>query len=109
MLAFVPFSDSCRCSTMDEPQIEMCVAVIETTSGQRKLPDAWASGLISRLRNRLDVLKVCGGQLAALAHNVVGELLPFIEVTHSGALDCGNMHEDVLSAVGRLNETETFL
>jgi hypothetical protein len=94
---------------MDEPQIESGIAVIETTSGQRKLPDAWASGLISRLRNRLDVLKVRGGQLAALAHNVVGELLSFIEVAHSGALDCGNMDEDVPSAVGRLNEAKTLL
>jgi hypothetical protein len=94
---------------MDEPQIESGIAVIETTSGQRKLPDAWASGVISRLRNRLDVLKVRGGQLAALAHNVVGELLSFIEVAHSGALDCGNMDEDVLSAVGRLNEAKTLL
>jgi hypothetical protein len=32
-----------------------------------------------------------------------------IEVTHSGALDCGNMDEDVLSAVGRLNEAKTPL
>jgi hypothetical protein len=94
---------------MDEPQIESGIAVIETMSGQRKLPDAWASGVISRLRNRLDVLKVRGGQLAALAHNVVGELLSFIEVAHSGALDCGNMDEDVPPAVGRLNEAKTLL
>src|SRR5438552_15013685 len=57
----------------------------------------------------LDVLKVRGGQLAALAHNVVAELLPFIEVAHSGAFDCGNMDEHVLSTVGRLNEAKTPL
>ena len=57
---------------MDEPQIESGIALMETTSGQRKLPEAWASDLISYLQNRLDVLKVRGGQLAALAHNVVG-------------------------------------
>jgi hypothetical protein len=37
-------------------------------------------------------------QLAALAHNVVSELLPLIEIAHSGALDRGNMDEYVRSA-----------
>src|SRR5258708_39195238 len=61
------------------------------------------------VRTRSDVLKIGRGQLAALAHNVVGELLSLIEVAHSGALDCGNMDEHVLSAVGRLNEAEALL
>src|SRR5580765_6912323 len=60
-------------------------------------------------QNRLDVLKVRGNQLAALAHNVIGDVLPLSEVAHSGALDCGNMHENVLTAVGRLNEAKTLL
>src|SRR6266545_3374062 len=53
--------------------------------------------------------KVRSGQLAALAHNVVGERLPLIEIAHSGALNCGNMDEYVRSAVGRLNEAKTPL
>src|SRR5436190_18992815 len=76
--------------------------------GPGGLPDACASGP-SHLRNRLDVLKVRGSQLAALAHNVVAELLSFVEVAHSSALDCGNMDEYVLSAIGRLNEAKTLL
>ena len=62
--------------------------------------------MMSSFWKRLDVLKVRSGQLAALAHNVVGESLPFIEIAHSGALDCGNMDEYVRSAVGRLNEAK---
>src|SRR5437764_138079 len=102
MPAFAPLSISCRCPTMDEPHIGRGIEGVETRRAQCKLPDAWMSGLIFRLRNRLDVLKIRGGQLAALAHNVVGEFLSLVEVAHSGALDCGNMHEYVLSAVGRL-------
>jgi hypothetical protein len=56
-----------------------------------------------------DVLQVCGGELAPLAHDVVAELLPFVEVAHSSTLDCGNMDEYVFSAVGGLNEAEAFL
>src|SRR5262249_42905399 len=41
-------------------------------------------GLMSHSWKRLDVLKVRSGQLAALAHNVVGERLPLIEIAHSG-------------------------
>jgi len=63
---------------------------------------------MSHSRKRLDVLKVRSGQLAALAHNVVSELLPLIEIAHSGTLDCGNMDEYVRSAVGRLNEAKAL-
>jgi hypothetical protein len=40
---------------------------------------------------RLDVLKVRSSQLAALAHNVVGEGLPLIEIAHSGAVCTENL------------------
>jgi len=63
---------------------------------------------MSHSRNRLDLLKVGSGQLAALAHNVVSEHLPLIEIAHSGALDCVNMNEYVRSAVGRLNEAKAL-
>src|SRR5262245_19423569 len=58
---------------------------------------------------RSGVLKVRGGQFSALAHNVVGELLPFMQAAHSGAFDGRNMHEDVFSAIRRLNEAEALL
>jgi hypothetical protein len=35
--------------------------------------------------------------------------LTLIEAAHSGPLDRGNMDEDVLSAIGRLDESEPFL
>jgi hypothetical protein len=57
----------------------------------------------------LDVLQVCSGQLAALAHHVVGELLALIEVTHSSALDRGDMDEYVLTAIRRLDESKALL
>src|SRR6185295_19285704 len=98
-------SVSCRCSTIDEraPRIHRTrrasangPAVISGARTHRRTgihsPDhAPASNLI--FSKRSDVLKVRGGQLATLAHNVEGELLPLIEVAHSCALDCGNMHE----------------
>jgi hypothetical protein len=36
---------------------------------------------------RSNVLKVRSSQLAALAHDVVGELLPLIQIAHAGTLD----------------------
>jgi hypothetical protein len=64
---------------------------------------------ISCAPKRSDVLEVRSGQLSALAHDLIVELLPLVQVAHSGALDCGNMHEHVLPAIGRLNEAETLL
>src|SRR5580698_10019118 len=74
--------------------------------GRFDLPGACAPGPITRSEERSDVLKVRGRQLAALAHDVVAELLPLAEIGHSGALDCGDVHEHVLPAIGRLNEAK---
>src|SRR5215510_7379653 len=63
----------------------------------------------SRSWQRSDALKVRGGQLPALTHNVVGELLPFMQAAHSGTLDGGNMHEHIFSAIVRLDEAEALL
>src|SRR5438309_837866 len=64
---------------------------------------------LSRSRMRLEVLEVRGGQFTALAHDVEAELLPLVEVAHSGALDRGNMHEYVFSAIAWLNEAKALL
>jgi hypothetical protein len=56
-----------------------------------------------------DVLKVRSGKLAALAHDVVAELLSLIEVAHSSALDGGDVNEHILAAVFRLDEAEALL
>ena len=57
----------------------------------------------------LGVLKVAGSLLAALGHDVVADLLAFHERAHAGALDGADMHEHVLAAVRRLNESKAFL
>src|SRR6266576_1246442 len=62
-----------------------------------------------RLKEKSDGLQIRGRQLAALADDLVAHLLPFIEGAHAGALDCGNVDEHVLSALGRLDETEALL
>src|SRR6266540_3396597 len=95
-----------RIATMAWPRRLSCCR-IDVRTENRPIPRRRA--LMSHSRNRLDVLKVRSGQLAALAHNVVSELLPLIEIAHSGALDCGNMDEYVRSAVGRLNEAKALL
>src|SRR5207244_1119422 len=56
-----------------------------------------------------DALQVRGGEFAALAHHVVADLLALVEGAHAGALDRGNVDEHVLSAVGRLDESEALL
>ena len=61
-----------------------------------------------RLKEKSDGLQVRGRQLAALADDLVAHLLPFIEGAHAGALDCGNVDEHVLSALCRLDETESL-
>jgi hypothetical protein len=49
------------------------------------------------------------GHLAGLpALQLVGQLLSFAEIAHSGALGGGNVDEHVRRAILRLNETETF-
>src|SRR5439155_26429837 len=64
---------------------------------------------LSQSRMRLEVLEVRGGQLTALAHIVEAELLPLVEIAHSSALDCGNMHEYVFPAIAWLNEAKALL
>src|SRR6185369_13986552 len=59
----------------------------------------------------IDGAKVVGRRFAGLAirNNVEFDLLALIEPTHTSALDCADVHEDVLAAIVRLNEAETFL
>src|SRR5271165_7101353 len=58
---------------------------------------------------RSDGLQVCSRQLAALADHIVADLLTFVEAGHPRALDRGDVHEHILSAVRRLNESKAFL
>jgi hypothetical protein len=66
----------------------------------------------SRLHGRgLDSAKVIRRQLSGplVGDDFVADLLTFVKIVHSGAFDRTDMHENVLAAVVRLNEAETFL
>ena len=53
---------------------------------------------------------VCRGLSGpSIGHNLERDLLSLIETVHPGAFDRADMHEDVLAAVVRLNEAESFL
>jgi hypothetical protein len=63
---------------------------------------------ISVHRNReLDGLQICGRQLAALAHDIVADLLPLI--AHAGAFDHGNVDEYIFSTILRVYEAKALL
>lgn len=46
---------------------------------------------------------------APIVNDVVAQLLTLTEVTHASLLDCGDVDENVLSTIVRLNETEALL
>jgi hypothetical protein len=77
-------------------------------SEKRKRPGVLSPGPVG-LNLKSDGLQIRGGQFATLAHDVVADLLALIEVAHAGTLDCGNVDENVLSAILRLNEAKAFL
>src|SRR5258708_7298465 len=45
---------------------------------------------------------------APVCHNLIGDLLPFIQVTHARPLDRAYVDENVRAAAIRLNETKTL-
>jgi hypothetical protein len=78
--------------------------------GKYKRPGVLSPGRISVNRNaQLDGLQIRGRQFAALVHNVVADLLPFIEVAHAGAFNRGNVDEYVFPAILRLYEAKALL
>eukprot|EP01012_Entosiphon_sulcatum_P030729 TRINITY_DN3808_c0_g4_i1.p1 TRINITY_DN3808_c0_g4~~TRINITY_DN3808_c0_g4_i1.p1 ORF type:complete len:107 (-),score=7.48 TRINITY_DN3808_c0_g4_i1:18-338(-) len=58
---------------------------------------------------RLDRLQIASSSLAALRDHVVADFLAFVERGHPGLLHGRDVHEDVLRAVLRLDETEALL
>src|SRR4051812_40845800 len=61
-----------------------------------------------RLKLSLADLEILRGGLAAIAHEFVLNPLAFIERAQSGAFHGRNVHENVLSAVRRLNKAVAF-
>jgi hypothetical protein len=55
--------------------------------------------------------QIIGGRFAGppIGHDLEFDLLALVQAMHSSALDCADMHEDVLAAVIRLNEAEALL
>src|SRR5262249_22384449 len=58
---------------------------------------------------RLRGLQIACGLLAPLGHDVIADLLAFHEAAHTGALDRADVHEHVLAAIARLDESKAFL
>src|SRR5262245_25628790 len=58
---------------------------------------------------RLRGLQIARRLLAPLGHDVVADLLAFHQATHAGALHRADVHEHVLAAVARLDESKAFL
>src|SRR5262245_14666992 len=58
---------------------------------------------------RLRGLQIACGLLAPLGHDVIADFLTFHEAAHTGALDRADVHEHVLAAVARLDESKAFL
>src|SRR6185369_13077909 len=69
----------------------------------------WARLQTSQMRDGLGRLQVTGSALAALGDHVISDLLAFVQGIQTGALHGGNVHEDVLAAVVRLNEAIALL
>jgi hypothetical protein len=57
----------------------------------------------------VDGLQIRSRQFAALAHNVVADLLPLIEVAHAGAFHRGNVDEYIFPTILRLYEAKAPL
>jgi len=45
----------------------------------------------------------------AVGNDLIRDFLPLVEAVHAGALDGADVHEHILAAVFRLDETKAFL
>src|SRR5262245_47489772 len=82
-----------------------------TTAVAKAKHPAQAPGVMKtqQIEGRLCRLQIAGRLLAALGHDVERHLLTFGERAHAGALHRADMHEHILAAVGRLDETKALL
>lgn len=64
-----------------------------------------------RSRDRSGGAQILGSRLtrAAVRDYIEADILPLVEGAHAGALDCADMYEDVLPAIGRLNKPKALL
>src|SRR5215813_13173116 len=80
----------------------------EKRSASRK-PSVVTSVDLDQSGRRLRGLQIARRLLAPLGHDVVADLLAFHQATHAGALHRADVHEHVLAAVARLDESKAFL
>src|SRR5215470_7715992 len=64
---------------------------------------------MDRDQSRLRGLQIGRRLLAPLGHDVVTDLLAFHKAAHAGALDRADVHEHVLAAVARFDESKALL
>src|SRR5947209_3487337 len=76
---------------------------------QKKRPARAPGVQTSRSTAALCEREVARRLLAALGDDFVVDLLAFHQRAHAGALYRADMHEHILRAVGRLNESEALL
>jgi hypothetical protein len=89
-------------------------------SGHRAVARSWAhptkraaerARRLFRQQAKSHGAQVLGRRLAVLwiCNNVESDLLPLIEAVHPGALDLLDVHEDILAAIIRLDESVAFV
>src|SRR5215475_12257380 len=80
----------------------------EKRSASRK-PSVVTSVDRDEFGRRLRGLQIARRLLAPLGHDVVADLLAFHKAAHAGALHRTDVHEHVLAAVARRDESKAFL
>jgi len=100
-----------RLQDMDAQGVDMQVISIHTPLFGYHLDPAEGRALhVCNDTNSISgVLQIGRRLLAALGHDLISEALAFVESAHAGAFDRADMHEHVLRAVARRDESETFL
>ena len=104
-----------QCRTGENPILSKC----KTENPRREPPRAQTEFACQYIREqadrsyrkRLSRSQVLGGGLGPLAicDRLVGDFLAFVEIAHSCAFDCADVHKHIFAAVVRLDEAEALL
>ena len=95
-----------RSKCADRPTV---LRPIDGSAGRRRTANGDHPQRMLRAASRslFDQLQIFGRRFAVLARlEVIRDLLTFMKAVDPGALERGNMHEGILRAVFRLNESE---
>src|SRR3954454_11067509 len=100
------------CSSVRSSGISQGTYAGSLSRQMQKRPSLETPGVLSELINGIGALgwlEISGRRFAALRHNFVADLLAFREAAHAGLFDRADMHEYILRAVVRLDESEALL